>query len=218
MLRDQANDYDMAWRTFQSLERLAAHRDDWATWAAGRGTHTLLMAVLDDPNALARIREVQQTFDGLQGVELHAPHFLHISLQTCGFGDELAVDLQRLQCAVAAVPRFDVVLGGVNAFHSALVLETHSGGRLLELRQALRSALGPALRAIDPYEGFLFHLTIAYFGRGAAVGTILERAAELRRQEIARVCVRDVSLVRLPTDQQTPFPMLDCVARMPLGA
>ena len=81
-----------------------------------------------EPDVVARIRAVQGCLADVRGLELHAPHFFHISLQTCGFSNELPFDRDRLRDAVAAVPSFEVALGGVNAFHSAVFLETHSGG------------------------------------------------------------------------------------------
>jgi 2'-5' RNA ligase len=217
VLRDQAEQYAAAWSEFECLMRVAPHRADWSRWAAGRGPHTLLMTSVRDPLVVSSICHVQRALAGVEGVELHAPHFFHVSLQTCGFSNELALDLDGLRAAVAAVPRFEVVLGGANAFHSAMFLETHSGGGLLRLRHALRDALGPRLARIDPFRDFLFHLTIGYLGAEAHIEAVRERLRPLRGCDTARFVVERVALTQLPTDQREPFPVLDCVASFDLG-
>jgi 2'-5' RNA ligase len=219
VLRDQTEQYAAAWSEFERLTRVAPHRVEWSRWTAGRGPHTLLMSFVRDPVVVSSICQVQRALAGVEGVELHAPHFFHVSLQTCGFSNELPLDLDELSRAVAAVPRFVVVLGGVNAFHSAMFLETHSGGGLLRLRHALRNALGPRLARIDPFRDFLFHLTIGYLGAEAPIEALRERLRPLRMRECdtARFVVERVALVQLPTDQREPFPVLDCVASFDLG-
>ncbi len=217
-LRDQAEQYAAAWSAFERLERVAPHRAQWAAWAAGRGPHTLLMTLVREPGVIERVCDVQRALLGVRGLELHAPHFFHISLQTCGFSNELPFDRDRLRDAVAAVQPFEVALGSVNAFHSAVFLETHSGGGLLRLRHALRRALGPELMPLDPFSDFLFHLTIGYFGAETAIDAVRERLRPLRERETARLRVDQVALVQLPTDQGEPFPVLECVARFTLGA
>jgi 2'-5' RNA ligase len=214
---DQAEQYAAAWAEFERLDRLASHRTDWATWAAGRSAHRLFMVLVRDPLAVAAISEVQRVLGDVPGVEPHATHFFHISLQTCGFDDELPVDTERVARAVSALPRFHVALGGVNAFHSAVFLETHSGGALLRVRHAVRDALGPGLQAIDPFRDFLFHLTIGYLEAGGEPEAVRRRIRPLRQCQSASVTVERIALVRVPTDQREPFPKLEPLASFELG-
>jgi 2'-5' RNA ligase len=207
-VRDQAAEYAAAWATFEALERVSPHRADWAAWAGNRVRHTLFMALVRDPAAVAAIGNVQRCLAGIAGLEMHAGHFFHISIQSCGFDDALTLDEARLRAVLSTSPSFEVVLGGVNAFHSAVFLETHSGGRLLELRHALRAALGPPVEAIDPYAGFLFHLTLGYLGQGTLAHTVRETIRPLRERETARVRIDRVDLVRVPTDQRVAYPTL----------
>jgi 2'-5' RNA ligase len=208
-VRDQAAEYAAAWATFEGLERVSPHRADWAAWAASHGRHTLFMALVRDPAALAAIGNVQRCLAGIAGLELHARHFFHISIQSCGFDDALALDDARLRAALSASPSFEVVLGGVNAFRSAVFLETHSDGQLLELRHRLRGAIGPALEAIDPHPDFLFHLTLGYLGQGTLVQKLREVIRPLRECETVRVRIDRLDLVQVPTDQRVAYPRLE---------
>ncbi len=175
------------------------------------------MVLLRDPEAVAAVAAVQRELHGLAGLELHAEHFLHISVQSCGFDDALSIDAQRVQAALDGLAPFDVVLGGVNAFHSAVFVEAHSGGRLLALRTALRETLGPAIAAIDEHPGLLFHLTIGYLTPDADVGQVRQAIAPLRHIETARVAISSLELVDVPTDQRVPFPRLAPTATFRLG-
>jgi len=166
------------------------------------------MAIVRDAAAVQAVQKVQRTLAGIDGLELHEPHFFHISLQSCGFNDALALDAERIQAALETLPSFDVVLGGVNAFHSAVFLETHSAGRLLALRRALRAAIGPRLDAIDPYPGLLFHLTLGYLSHDAELETMRATLRPLRARATATVTINRVDLVQVPTDQRVPFPDL----------
>jgi hypothetical protein len=127
------------------------------------------------------------------------------------------VNLERIAAALRQVPSFDVVLGGVNAFHSALFLETHSGGRLLGVRQALRVALGTAIETIDPFAGLLFHLTLGYFGNRTDARLVRAAMAPWREREVARWTVERIDLVQVPTDQRVAYPVLESIATFPLG-
>lgn len=215
-MHDQADQYAAAWAEFERLERVATHRADWAQWAAGRRQHTLFMVRLDGA-ARSAVDDVHQRLRGMRGLELHEPHFLHISVQSCGFDDALTVDHDRIAAEVGAQTAFEVHLGGLNAFHSAVFLEVHSGGRLLGLRHALRAALGPALETIDPYPGLLFHLTLGYLSAGADVRTLREAIRLLRTADYGRVRVDRVDLVSVPTDQRVPFPELESISSFALA-
>jgi hypothetical protein len=206
---DQAAEYASAWATFEGLERASPHRADWRDWAAGRGRHTLLMALVRDVDSVRAIGGVQRCLAGIDGLVLHQRHFFHISLQSCGFNDSLKFDSERIDSALRDVSSFEVELGGVNAFHSAVFLETHSGGRLLALRRALRAAIGAGLDEIDPYPGFLFHLTLGYLSDSAPLETVRNAIRLLRTRHVARILVDRVDLVQVPTDQQIAFPPLE---------
>jgi hypothetical protein len=217
---DQAAAYAAAWRAFEGLERLADHRSDWSDWVAGRGPHLLLMALIRDSPTVQAIQAVQHALNMPRDVELHAPHFFHISIQSFGFGrltDHDAELPNRLALELCKVPAFDVVLGGPNAFHSVVFLETHSGGRLLDVRRAARIAAGPMLGEIDPYPGFLFHLTIGHFGPGADAAQIQQAIRPLREIITARTRITTIALVDVPTDQLVAYPPLEPLATFRLA-
>jgi hypothetical protein len=209
---DQAAEYAAAWSVFERLEGLSDHRSDWGDWVAGRGPHLLLMALIRDSATVEAIQAVQHALNGPRDVELHAAHFFHISIQSFGFGRLADLDAglpHRLEHELCKVPGFDVVLGGANAFHSVVFLETHSGGRLFDVRRAARTAAGPMIGEIDPYPGFLFHLTIGHFGAAADAAEIRETIRPLRGVGMAVTHIEEIALVEVPTDQRVPFPRLE---------
>jgi hypothetical protein len=206
---DQAAEYASAWATFEALEQASPHRADWRQWAAGRGQHTLLMAIVRDDASVQAIGAVQRRLAGVDGLELHEPHFFHITLQSCGFNNALALDEERIEAALRGLPSFEVRLGAVNAFHSAVFLETHSDRRLLGLRQTLRATIGPGLDAIDPYPAFLFHLTLGYLSHAVRLDAVRAAIRPLRALHTGRITIDRVDLVQVPTDQQIAFPALE---------
>jgi len=216
-VHDQAAEYASAWASFSALEHVAPHRADWATWAAGRRWHALFMALVREPGVVAAIAEVQARLQGVPGLELHARHFFHISIQSCGFDDAVPIDAERVAAALAELEDVDVVLGGVNAFHSAVFLETHSAGGLLQVRHALRGALGEPIAAVDPYPGFLFHLTLGYLGPACDVPGLRAQIAQLRGHETAHLRIATIDLVQVPTDQRVAFPDLEPISSFALG-
>ena len=227
---DQAAEYASAWRTFLALDRAAPHSRDWARWANGRGPHLLLLARVTDPGAVAAVRLAQQALAGVEGVELHPISFLHVSIQSLGFQarpglapepgevapDELPCAIERLGRVLARLTPFPVALGAPNAFHSSVLLETHSGGHLLALRRALRSA-EPLARRVDPHEGFLFHLTLGYFEECVRLDAVRAALRPLRSRPPTLFTVDALDLVALPTDQRVAYPPLEPIAHLPLG-
>jgi len=117
---------------------------------------------------------------------------------------------------LAEVPAFEIELGGVNAFESAVFVEVHSRGRLFELRQHIRRVGGQALTRLDPLPGYLFHLTLGYFDRTASVARVREAIQPLRQRMTARVRVDEVVLVELPTDQRVAYPQFEPLRRFPM--
>ncbi len=228
--RDQAAEYARVWRAFGLLERPCAHRADWARWVRGRGPHLLLLAPVDGAAVARAVGQVQRRLAGVDGLELHPPHFLHITVQAFGFlardgavpaegelrPSELDDLVPRLERRLAGLPAFDVALGGANAFYSSVFLETHSRGCLEHAREAARTAAGQVIERVDPYQGFLFHLTLGYFGAGARTAEARAALERLRAQAVGQVRVEWLELVQVSTDQREPFPPLRGIARFPL--
>jgi hypothetical protein len=250
-VNDQAAAYAATWEHFASASQLAWHRDDFRAWSAGYSTHALLLLRLE-PAVARAVGQVQEVLQGLDGVELHPPEFLHISVQSLGFlvagacspshGElhtgELEGVIDALASALSRSPAFSITIGAPNSFASAAFLEVDSQGALSRLRTTLRGALGvppetflvhpvtaelrsthPTLTArIDPYEsGFIFHLSVAYYGRGARVLPVRTALAQGRRMaRPIRMSVREVDLVRVATAQRVAFPPLETLARFQL--
>jgi 2'-5' RNA ligase len=210
-------DYCRVWQQFKQLERLAPHRADWADWAAGHRYHRLFALLLRESAALEEIERAQDPLRNMRGVELHPRGFFHVTLQSLGFDGEVECDSGALLDVLAHEPAFELELGGVNAFRSAVFLEVQPGRRLLDLRQHIRRVGGAPLTRLDPFPGYTFHLTLGYFDASASATSVREAIRPLRRRRIARICCDEVTLVELPTDQSVAYPPLEAIKRFPLG-
>ncbi len=226
LLADQAAEYARVWDSFQERATLSHHRREWGEWVAGRSPHLLLLARPRDPRVLAGIGGVQRRLAHVRALELHPPDFLHLSLQSLGFlapasrparvGEVdqawLLAAIRGLGDALERVAPVRVRVGATNGFYSCVFLEVHSGGGLQALRQAIRVALGPRILGIDPYPGYLFHLTVGFFGADAWAPSARAAITPLRQHALGEVVVDEVLLVALPTDQRIPFPALEPLA------
>lgn len=222
--------YDEVWGAFEASNALAHHRRDWAAWARDQ-TALLLFAIrLENPAVLARLGRLQRHLAEVAGLELHPPHFLHVTLQFGGFlapsgqppgadqvsREELEAAVERAAPRLARVPAFELPLGGVNAFQSAVFVETPAPEALQALRTCIRTAGGAALRRVDPWDELLFHLTLGYFGDGADAQAARAAIRPLRGEAVGSARVEAVDLVRLPTAQLEPYPAFEVLARFPL--
>ncbi len=209
-------EYRRVWQQFEQLERLAPHRADWANWAAGHRYHRLFALLLRESAALDEIERAQDPLRNLTGVEMHPREFFHVTLQSLGFDREVEYDSRALFEVLAHEPAFELELGGVNAFRSAAFLEVQPGKRLLELRQHIRRVGGAPLTRVDPFPRYMFHLTLGYFDASASPSSVREAIRPLRQRRIARICVDEVALVELPTDQSIAYPPLEATKAFPL--
>jgi 2'-5' RNA ligase len=165
------------------------------------------------------MRHVHGALRQLPGVELHPPEFLHITIQSLGFLDRPEFTdgvLGALEEHITQIQAFDLELGGLNALHSCAFLEVRPTTSLMALRRAVRRGIGDAIRAIDPYPDYLFHLTVGYFEAGASIDKLVAAIEPLRRHAAGTLHVDAVDVVALPTDQTVPFPPLDPIARFSL--
>ncbi len=224
--RDQAPAYEDIWQQFLALERPRPHRADWAGWVEGRGPHLLVVARVRD-TALHRALDVLRAdLADVPAIEAHPPHFLHLTVQSCGFlggpgtaaagGPAAGALVSRLAGQLAQLPAFEIEIGGTNAFYSAAFLETHSGGRLQQARSTVRAAAGRAVTWNEPLEGFVFHLTVGYLDATAPAERVRRALAPWRTAMLGRILVDELELVQVPTDQREAFPGLSTLARFPL--
>jgi 2'-5' RNA ligase len=216
MIHHGQAEYLRAWQRFEQLERLAAHRVDWAAWAAGHHHHRLFALLPRQATVLEAIELAQQSLRHMVGVELHPREFFHLTLQTLGFDDQLDYDAEALARVLAREPAFDIQLGGVNAFESAVFLEVHGWGELLALRRHIRRVGGAPLARLDPVSGYLFHLTLGYFDTTASAASVCTAIRSLRQRWTTHVRVDEVALVELPTDQRVAYPPFEPLMRFPL--
>ncbi len=228
---DRSSAYERIWQEFQARSWPAPHRRDWAGWAAGRGPHLLLLAPIREEAVVEAIRATQRCLVSVQGLELHPPHFFHVSIQSLGFlaprgatpgegeidADTLDDLVPAIGAALARVPAVDLGLGGVNAFVSSVFLETHSRGGLRGLRATARAAGGPAVVRVDPHAAFIFHLTVGYFDGSGHASRARAAIEPLRGEAVARCWVDEVHLVAIPTDQREPYPRFEPLARFSLA-
>ncbi len=229
--RDQAAVYERIWQQFLALDVPRPHRQDWAGWVDGRGPLLLLVARVRAPAVLDRVETVRARLCEVPGLELLPDHFLHVTVQSCGFlapplaspregeldREAMRALVPRLAAQLSRVAPFRVDVGGLNAFYSAAFLELHSGGWLAQVRRAARAAAETAATWPDPGDGFVFHLTLGYFDGQSTVFEACRAIDPLRDAYLGSACVDEVELVQVPADQREAFPPFSVRARFPLG-
>jgi hypothetical protein len=136
------------------------------------------------PAAIAEVAVVQRALDGLEGLRLTPPHWLHVSL---GLGRE--DDLERVRDRLRGAVAYEAEYGPATCFHEAVVLEVR-GETFAELA-----------RAVEPDRDlafFLPHVSIAYTDGTPSPGPIRDRLLPLRDRPPVRERVREIQLCVVP--------------------
>jgi 2'-5' RNA ligase len=216
-------EYESVWGRFVRERRLefGGHMDP-----AWRGGHKL-SASLIVPGGVSRFHErLEPLRDALRPFPFVSPHpdrFMHITLILLGFlvdepGKENEISRERLQeiekrarAALSDFPAFTVRLANLNAFPSAAFIETHDGGMLDRLRNALCMSCDLKKPAGPP------HLTVAYFQ--APDGTdapeqLVSAIARYRDWPIGEITVDNLEMTLL--DLRSEYPESKTLAQIPL--
>lgn len=137
---------------------------------------------IDDARVMAQCQAWQQAFTSYFAYDSHPAHFLHITLHhmgelrrwfwQCGemfwWRRELRALAEQIREAIERIPAFDVQIGPLNSFPTALIAEVHDpGGELDALRETLKAALPPRAWPPPRFSGYLPHVTLGYWGEQA---------------------------------------------------
>lgn len=136
------------------------------------------------PAAKEEAAVVQRALDGLEGLRLTPPHWLHVSL---GLGRE--DDLERVRDRLRGAVAFEAEYGPATCFHEAIVLEVR-GETFAELARAVEPDRDLAI--------FLPHVSIAYTDGRPSPGPIRDRLLPLRDRPPVRERVSEIELCVVP--------------------
>jgi 2'-5' RNA ligase len=225
-----AAEFDEAWKRFNALLRTRDHWRSLFDWSEERQVLAFLVPVHSMfPHIATATAQLREDLQGLRGVEVVPPEFLHVSVQmagTLGAADTTWSEVERLSLQAGDVIRiaapFEMTFGPVNAFPEAAFIEVDDGGAIREIRRRLRQVWPRVLQngaesfVSGDEDAFLPHMSIAYFdgtANASEVGLILDR---YRSESFGTVTVDNLELVMTPILEEVHFPPLETVTRWEL--
>jgi len=197
--------FEDAYAWFMGGGALISSADARDELTGGRAQYLAFHAALDAPataHAMAQLNE----FGDVEGLEPSLPEHLHITLLPLGFqvlerrreDDVLRQDVARYAEAAARALKgmrpVEFVLGPVNVFPNALILEVHDAdGRVDALRSRLLDATGLSGDSSMP---FLPHVTLAMFNDSGVDAPLRGLLPPLRQLPSIRARLQRVELGR----------------------
>lgn len=159
--------------------------------------HVLLKA---HPEVCAVVREAHERLEGLPGLDLVAPEFLHLTTFIAGFSHEITSDqmdvmVQEAGRLLARTSPIIMTLGRVLYHPEAIALEVRPAECLLPMLEAVRAATRAAIGrdGMLAHEPWTPHVTVAYSAaRGPAAPIVAALGRRLPEREIT---IDSVSLV-----------------------
>jgi hypothetical protein len=202
---------------------VADGRHDTPEWRARQGVYAFCIIRVPAESLEPALDEVRRALAPISIVRPHPDHFLHISLQELGFvcgNPELPdeIDQERLDefvgqlsNALSGAPKFELRLGGANAFQDAIFLDVHDRGHCGRLHHRLRELAGILT---VPKFAYLPHCNIAHF---TAESPIDDLPALIGRWRDRRFGAFEVSAIEVVTmDVRLTYPRLVPYAVHPL--
>jgi 2'-5' RNA ligase len=199
--------FDDAWRWFTEGGRLVPIEEQRARFAEGRAQFLSFQARVTDAPAVDLALDIQEALEQIDGLEPFPDDLLHISVLGLGFqviearrpNDVLRQDVpsiaERAAKALRAAKPVDVMLGPVNVFPDALILEVHDDGGLKEIRRALEAATRPDAFGFEETT-FLPHTTIATFTDASAAEAVRDALPPLRDRPAVPMRITRIELTR----------------------
>ncbi len=206
--------FDDAWRWFLAdgeLEPLAEARE---RFTAGRAQFLAFQAPIAGAQLADAALDLQDQLTDIESLELSPAELsetrrgeLHISLRSVGFQviartrpddvlrEEVPIVAARAKKVITSSPAIPVVIGPVNVFPDAVVLEVHDGGALAVLRGRL-DLLDRADALGDSAAEYLPHITIATFRTAAAGDVLRQRLTALRETPPTHGTIRSIDFAR----------------------
>lgn len=221
--RRQDASYRRVWQSFRALDHVSDGRHDTADWRSRQGVFAVCCIRVPATALQPALDEIRRGFAQTPNVRLHPDHFLHVMLQELGFvckepkrQDE--IDQQRLDEFIAQLPnalegapRFELRLGGANAFQDAIFLDVHDRGHCGRLHARLRELAG--ILSV-PRFAYLPHATIAHFTAESPIDDLPALIGRWRDRRFGTFEVAEIEVVTL--DVRLTYPRLLTYARFPL--
>ena len=211
-------EFDAAWAQFQALDALRLVPETLESeWARGRDTYLAFLVQLDDDAAVAHLRDVVQSIQGIPGVEPYPEGYWHVTIKGAGFEvdapsrpDEVAAsDVESLARAAREVfagqPAFEARIGLAGAFPEVVIAEVWESLPVRDLNCRLLDAIPGLLRY--PFDGpnFLPHVSLARFTSSEGLPRLRETIAGLRQGPPGPPFpVREVHLIRAHLSERAP--------------
>ena len=212
------------WQKFLRERRLefGGHTDP--EWQNGHDLSASFVVPVETEHIHGALEPLREALRPFPFISLHPDHFMHITLLLPGFvvrepktEDELSPGrLEELASeareAIAGFHPFSAELRNLNAFPGAVFVEIHDGGKLGELREAIRQRCGLAEPPGPP------HLTLAYIQAPddtPAPEPFVRAIGGHRDAPIGELRVDRVDLTLLDVGEEYPEP--ETFAELPLG-
>jgi 2'-5' RNA ligase len=174
------------------------------------------------------VKDVQRSFAQLDWIMAVPHHFLHTWIAGVALtrrrpaADEVHVALERAQRAWAGATPFGVRYGGVNCFHSAVVVEVEEAGPRALAAALVDSAywrelpVEGAMQAI-PMTTFLPHMTVGVVRTPTEPTALREALVPLRDVDLGREHVSDAELCVIPASRTTVLDPWEVVGSIRFG-
>ena len=212
------------WQKFLRERRLefGGHTDPG--WQNGHDLSASFVVPVETEHIREALEPLREALRPFPFISLHPDHFMHITFLLPGFvvrepksEDELSPGrLEELASeareALADFPPFSAELRNLNAFPGAIFIEVYDGGKLGELREAIRQRCGLAEPPGPP------HLTLAYIQAPddtPAPEPFVRAIGSHRAAPIGELRVDRVDLTLLDLGEEYPKP--ETFAALPLG-
>lgn len=223
--RRQDAAYKRIWQNFRSASEIADGRHDNQEWRAKSPAVYAFVAIRIPVESIQpAIDEIRRGLAPLPFVREHPDHFLHITLQELGFVkskpsgpdeiDQGRLDefVSQLPDALAGAPRFDLRLGGANAFHDAVFLDVHDRGHCGRLHARIRELSG--ILSV-PRFAYLPHATIAHFTQTEPIDELPQLIGRWRDRRFGTFEVDKIEVLTM--DVRLTYPRLAVYAVHDLG-
>ncbi len=232
---DAAKEYaqrrEADWASFTSAS--GSPGDYWEAWGeesyGWRPEISFFQPVgLDYAELIEQIEPLRAALDGLPGVDLPPPEFLHMKFLQLGF--LRAVDIYWSQVEtfyVNAAPRvhrvepFSLHVAGVSAREEAVYLGVDDGYQLREVRRQIGIGVPKAQQVFKekgiktgPGDDFAPDIPIAYLVDGGDRAAIIDALMPYLHADFGTYPVSHIKMGRIAPDPEVHYPNIDVVAEI----
>lgn len=199
--------FDDAWRWFLAGGELTPLAEQRERFTRGRAQFLSFEVPLGDTAAAEEAAAIQDELANEAAVVPWPLDLLHISVRGLGWQviekshpddvlrQEVGSIAERAARSLRGLGPTSAVIGPVNVFPGAVVLEVHEASGLVEARRRLEEASGADAFGLTPAT-YLPHVTVATFRERAARPALRQMLALLRERPRVRVPVGRLELAR----------------------